>query len=154
MGKFYLGRKITHIDFINRTQALITTNDSRIRLVNVSDGKMIHKYKAHLNEEYMIRAFSDDTNDLIISASEDGFVYIWNRLNKENNKKKNYYYEFYRPFSKDTASCSFIVNDECMAGYLKKLFNITTKIMIISISINASVGGRLQVLLNCEEISN
>ena len=152
MGKFSYGRKITNISFINRTQALITTNDSRIRLINISDGKLIQKYKAHINQEYMIRAFSDDSHDLVISASEDGFVYVWSRFNQESSNKKNYNYEFYRPFSKDTSSCSFIVNDECQAGYLKKLFNLTCKIMINSIVINASVGGRLQVLINCADV--
>jgi hypothetical protein len=60
---------------------LITTNDSRIRLVNVADGKTIQKYKGHLNDEYMIRATFEEIYDLIISASDDGFVYVWKKLN-------------------------------------------------------------------------
>jgi WD40 repeat protein len=121
-------------------------------LVNISDGKMLQKYKGHVNEEYMIRSFCEDTNDLIISASEDGNVYTWNKFNKDSNNKKNYSCEIFRPFYKDTSSCSFFINDECTANYLKKLFNLTTKIMVYSLVINASVGGRLQVLINCDEI--
>jgi WD40 repeat protein len=152
LGKYSYGRKITNIEFVNRTQALVTTNDSRIRLVNISDGKMIQKYKGHLNEEYMIRAFVEDSNDMVISASEDGNVLTWTKFNKESNKRKNYNYEMFRPFAKDTSSCSLIVMDECAAQYMKKLFNLTNKVMVYSILINASVGGRLQVLLNCDEI--
>jgi WD40 repeat protein len=59
IGKYSHGRKITNIHFLNRTKALITTNDSRIRLINISDGKMIHKYKGLVNEEFMIRAYNE-----------------------------------------------------------------------------------------------
>ena len=152
MGKYAQGRKITNIEFVNRTQALITTNDSRIRLVNISDGKMIQKYKNHVNEEYMIRSFADETNDLIISASEDGYVYIWNKFDKKKNAKKNYACEFFRPFNRDTSSCSIIVNDICTAQFLKKISTISNKIMVYSVILNVSVGGRLQVIVNCEEI--
>jgi WD40 repeat protein len=113
---------------------------------------MIQKYKGLLNEEFMIRSFSEDTNDLIISASEDGSVYVWSRFNKENNKKKNYYYESFKPFQKDVCTCSIFGSDVSNTNYLKKLFNLTTKIMVHSIIINSTVGGRIQVLLNCEEI--
>jgi len=152
MGRHSRGKKITSIEFINKTLVLITTNDSRIRLVNISDGKVIQKYKGLLNEEFMIRSFSEDTNELIISASEDGNVYVWNRFNKEKNEKKNYLYECFKPFNKDTSTCSIFSSDITTTNYLKKLFNLTTKVMIYSILINATVGGRLQVLINCDEI--
>jgi WD40 repeat protein len=152
MGKYAYGRKITNIEFVNRTQALITTNDSRIRLVNISDGKLVQKYKGHVNEDYMIKSFSED--DLVISASEEGSVLVWSLKNKENKAKKNYSYEFFRPFKQDTSAYSFLVNDETLADYLKKLFNLTTKVMVYSICLNASISGSLQVLLNCDSIEN
>lgn len=102
----------------------------------------------------MIRAYIDELHDIVISASEDGFVYLWNKLNQENNNKKNYYYEFFKPFEKDTPCCSFFANDQCTANYLKKVFTLTTKIMINSIIVNVTLGGRLQVLLNCEELES
>ena len=113
---------------------------------------MIQKYKGLLNEEFMIRAFSDDNNENIISASEDGNVYVWNIMNKESNNKKNYSYECIKPFMKEIPTCSIFGSDLSNTIYLKKLFNLTTKIMVQSIIINATVSGRLQVLLNCEEI--
>jgi hypothetical protein len=113
---------------------------------------MIQKYKGLKNEEYMIRANYEETNELVITASEDGFVYIWNKINKENSNKKNYAYEFFKPFARDTSSCSLFANDECTANYLKKLFNLTTKIMVYSLIINTTVSGRIQVLINCDEI--
>ena len=151
IGKYSRGEKITNIEFINKTLVLITTNDCRIRLVNISDGKTIQKYKGLQNEEFMIRSFPDDNNELVISASEDGNVYIWDLMNKENNKK-NYSYECIKPFMKDIPTCSIFGSDLSNTLYLKKLFNLTTNIMVHSIIINATISGRLQVLLNCEDI--
>lgn len=151
VGKNSLGKKVTNIEFVNKSSALITTADSRIRYVSMPDGKMIHKYKGHLNEQSMIRAHNDMLYDMVISGSEDGYCFIWNRKNKENKKKKNYSYEYFKPFSKDVVECSVFVSENCMAGYLKKFFKLTTNIFIVSIIVNATDKGRLQILLNVEE---
>lgn len=154
MGKFSFGKKITNIQFLNKNQALITTNDSRIRLVNIADGKVIYKYKGHKNEEFMIRAYSDEMKDLIISASEDGLCYVWNKANKESGKMKNYHYEYFRPFPKDSVCSSIMVGESCLLSYLNKLFLFSSNIVMDCIIINASVEGRLQVLLNFAEVLN
>ena len=60
---------------------MVTTNDSSIRLVNVNDGKIIQKYKGITNDEYMIRATFEEIYDLIICASDDGYVYVWKKIN-------------------------------------------------------------------------
>ena len=151
VGKNALGKKVTNIEFVNKSSALITTADSRIRYVSMPDGKMIYKYKGHVNEQSMIRAHNDMMYDLIISGSEDGYCFIWNRNNKENNRKKNYSYEYFKPFSKDVVECSVFASENCMAGYLKKFFKLTTNIFVISIIVNATDKGRLQILLNIEE---
>ncbi len=89
---------------------------------------------------------------MIISSSADGFVYVWNKYNKENNSKKNYSCEFFKPFDKDIPTCSLFLNDISTTCYLKKLFNITTKLFVSTIILNVSIGGRLQILLNIEDI--
>lgn len=157
MGKNRLGKKVTCIEFINKTTALVTTADSRLRYVSMPDGKLISKYKGHLNEQAMIRATSDYMNDSIICGSENGFCYLWSRINKHNSKtkakkKKNYSFEFFKPFAKDIVKCSIIANEQCSAGFLKKVFKLTTNLFIWSIIVNATEQGRLQVLLNVEEI--
>jgi WD40 repeat protein len=150
LGKNSSGKKVTNIEFVNRNSALITTCDSRIRYVNMPEGKLIYKYKGLINEKKMIRAFNDLNNDLIISGSENGYCYIWNRNNLEDKNKKNYHYEYFKPFSKDICECSIFVNENCMAGYLKKIFKLTTNIFVFSIIINATDKGRIQVLLNVD----
>ena len=150
LGKNSLGKKVTNIEFINRNSALISTCDSRIRYVTMPHGKLIYKYKGLVNENKMIRASSNFNYDLIISGSENGFCYIWNRNNLEDKNKKNYHYEFFKPFAQDICECSIFVNENCMTKYLKKIFKLTCNFFIISIIINATDKGRIQVLLNVD----
>lgn len=69
---------MTGIYFKNMKEAIITTNDSRIRLINGYDGKSIKKFKGHLNDESLIRANYEEIYGMIICASDDGYVYLWN----------------------------------------------------------------------------
>ena len=151
LGKFSTGKKITSIDFTDKTKALITTSDSRIRYVYMIDGRILGKYKGHSNSNSMIRSGLDLCYDVIISGSENNFCYIWSLFNKENKNVKNYRYEYFKPFSRENIYCSIIVPEFCYANYIKKIYKYTTKINIISIIINATDNGRLEVLLNVEE---
>ena len=150
LGKFSNGRKVTSIEFIDRSNAIITTSDSRIRCVSMLDGTMKIKYKGHLNNNSMIRSSVDFCGDMIISGSEDGFCYIWSLVNKENLKIKNYHYEYFKPFSNDIINCSQIAPEFCMVNYCKKIYKITNKINIISVIINCTDKGRCEVILNVE----
>lgn len=151
LGKFSSGKKITSIDFTDRKRALITTSDSRIRYVSMTDGKIISKYKGHVNLNSMIRSCADLCNDAIISGSENNFCYIWSMFNKESKDVKNYRYEYFKPFSRENIYCSIIIPEFCYTNYIKKIYKFTTKINILSIIINATDNGRLEVLLNVDE---
>ena len=151
LGRFRSGRKITNIEFFDKDSAIITTTDSRLRYVTMPEGKLIHKYKGYVNKNKMVRTYSDLCNDIIISGSEDGNCYIWSLFNLENNSKKNYHYEYFKPFSKDIIECSIIVPEKCYTNYMQKIFKLTNKLLIISIIINATSGGRLEVLLNIDD---
>jgi len=37
----------------------------------------IAKYKGHTNDEYSLKADMSEDENLIVSPSEDGFVYVW-----------------------------------------------------------------------------
>jgi hypothetical protein len=129
-----------------------TTNDCRIRLVNTSDGKLIQKYKGHTNREFMIRGFSEQWHDLVISASEDDMVFVWSRINKESRERKNYHYELFRAFEKDTPASSLFLNEMYVTDYFKKLCLVSNKLLLYSLIINVSVGGRFQVLINVDKV--
>ena len=150
LGKYSSGKKITSIHFIDKIRALITTSDSRIRLMSMNNGKIIHKYKGYQNLNSMIKSSSDLINDVLICGSEDNFCYIWDLFNA-NDKVKNYKYEYFKPFARENIYCSLIAPEICYTNYIKKIYKLTNKINIISVIINATDNGRLEVLLNIEE---
>lgn len=73
------GKKLTHIQFIDNRYFLVTSNDSRIRLIDCTNWKQILKYKGYINKNYHIRSDYNFERDLILSASENGKLYIWNK---------------------------------------------------------------------------
>ena len=150
LGKNSLGKKITSIEFINKNKAVITTCDSCIRLVSMNEGKTISKYRGYSNENSMIRGSLDLSSDIIISGSENKFCYVWH-LHNEEKKKKNYDYEYFQPFSNDIVECSIIIEEKCFVNYVKKVLKLTNKINILSIIINATDKGKIDVLLNIDE---
>ena len=154
VGKNSLGKKVTSITFINKKNAIISTCDSSIRLISMNDGKNLSKYKGNMNENSMIRSDIDFCNDIIISGSEDGFCYTWKILAEDEKYLKNYNYESFKPFEKDIVECCLIVNEECYTNYMKKVLKFTNKINIISIFINSTDNGKIEVLLNINEEIN
>ena len=148
IGKNSLGKKITSIEFFNKNDAIISSCDSRIRLMSMNDEKLIHKYKGHLNENSMIRSSIDYNYDIIISGSENGFCYVWNI---DSEEKKNLDCECFKPYSQELIHCSLIVPEKCYCNFLKKIMKITDKLLVTSIIINATNKGRLEVLLNIDE---
>ena len=88
-------------------QLLITTNDSRLRLYNLSNFDMKCKYKGHENTQSQIHARFSPDGKLIICGSEDNNIYIWKvekSFNDESNslfqskksKNRQEYYEYFK----------------------------------------------------------
>ena len=154
VGKNSLGKKVTSITFINKKNAIISTCDSSVRLISMNDGKNLSKYKGNMNENGMIRSDVDFCNDIIISGSEDGFCYTWKILAEDEKYLKNYNYESFKPFERDIVECCIVVSEECYTNYMKKVLKFTNKINIISIFINSTDNGKIEVLLNINEEIN
>ena len=151
VGKNSLGKKVTSITFLNKKNAIISTCDSCVRLLSMKDGKNLSKYRGYVNENSMIRADIDFSNDVIITGSENGFCYTWKILAEDEKYLKNYNYESFKPFERDIVECSIIVNEKCFVNYMKKVLKFTNKINIISIFINSTDNGKIEVLLNINE---
>ena len=154
VGKNSFGKKVTSITFINKRNAIVSTCDSSVRLISMNDGKNLSKYKGNVNENGMIRADVDFSNDIIITGSENGFCYTWKILEDSEKYLKNYYYESFKPFERDIVECSIVVNEKCFVNYMKKVLKFTNKINIISIFINSTDNGKIEVLLNINEEIN
>ena len=149
-GIFHDGKKVTNIQFIDKIHAIIATCDSYIRLADMIAGKILYQYKGYVNKDYMTRAYADLNDDIIIAGGDDGHCYIWNLIDKKNNKKNKNHVNF-KPFSKELITCSLIAGENCYINYMQKIFKLTNKIIIVSIIINGTSKGRLEVLLNIDE---
>ncbi len=56
---------------------LVTTNDSRIRLYDMSDYSMLAKFKGTENDELQIRAWFSQDGKLVICGGENQQVVVW-----------------------------------------------------------------------------
>ena len=149
-GFFNDGKKVTNIQFVDKMHAIITTGDSYIRLVDMMVGRILYQYKGNVNKDYMTRAYTDLNDDIIIVGGDDGRCYIWNLIDKKNKKKNKNYINF-KPFSKELITCNLIASENCYTNYMQKILKLTNKIIIISIIINGTSQGRLEILLNIDE---
>ncbi|KAA3677323.1 WD repeat-containing protein 44, partial [Paragonimus westermani] len=58
---------------------LVTSNDSRLRLIDARDYHTLCKYRGFVNETSQIRASFSPTGRYLISGSENAFFYIWRK---------------------------------------------------------------------------
>jgi WD40 repeat protein len=136
----YEGRKVTNIEFLSNEKVLITTNDSRIRILNVYDGKLIRKYKGYQNEKSLLKANCFEMSDYIICPSDNKYIYVWD---SESN------YEYFKPYS-DKSSISMFANDSVFASYLRKITDLNIGVCVKEIILNFSESGRMQILINID----
>ena len=165
-------KKITDIKFIKKNEILVTTNDSRIRIININDGSVIQKFKGHKNLEGMLKCDFCENYEIIISPSEDKYVYLWNIekkkkldimndlvininnvTNKEQklNNKKVYNYEYFKPkYSERKEYCTqcLFLEGQNLINYNHKIYNNELLIYIKNIIILTTNKGNIQVILN------
>jgi WD repeat-containing protein 44 len=81
-GSMKRGRKVTGLEFINSgSHLLVTTNDSRLRLISMEDFSMTYKYKGLVNKTCQIRAsFEYDSVDDLgwVFVCRSGFMRFLN----------------------------------------------------------------------------
>lgn len=65
---------------MNINLAMVTTNDSKIRFIDLRNGKVIFKVKGHKNEAFPVRASMSDDLAYVVCGSEDGEVYLWSQI--------------------------------------------------------------------------
>lgn len=83
----YSRLKIVDDDPLAKWNFLITTNDSKIRLVNSDLKKLVTRFKGLTNNSSSIVADMTDDFHYIVSGSEDHWCYIWENNNSIINNK-------------------------------------------------------------------
>lgn len=75
---------------------LVTTNDSKIRLVDLRLKKLVTRFKGCANSSSSVVASLSEDNRFVISGSEDHWCYVWENNNSNiNNKLRNALKDFY-----------------------------------------------------------
>lgn len=69
--------KITGIEFFNTELALVSSNDSIVRIVLPNKGIAKQEFLGAINKSSLIKASYDDRSNSIISASDDSRVVLW-----------------------------------------------------------------------------
>ena len=149
------GKKITGIEFHDDQYLLIGTNDSRIRLYNLNDFRLLQKYKGGICEDLPIRCTFSHNFSHVIRGSEDGNVFIWNTFKVEKQKRwslrrsneKNNSCEFFK-LNKFKGNSDAIFAPSMLIAKVQNDYIESGSEIIISHIVITSSGGRLYVLYN------
>jgi WD40 repeat protein len=115
-GKFRTGRKVSGFVWRkNGEELLISTNDSRVRLIRMRDYNPFMKFKGAIVTEAPITASFNESGTYVICGSEDGRVVVWTTDIDQNQiaislkayKNKNYSYESFQASSTVTTCAIF-----------------------------------------------
>ena len=173
-------KKITDIKFITKNEILVTTNDNRIRLMNINNGSVIQKFKGHQNMEGMLKSDFCENYEIIISPSEDKYIYLWNLekkrkldimndivininsknddgIKKEKLNKKVYHYEYFKPHyleRKEYCTQCLFLEGKNLIDYNHKIYNNELFIFIKNIIFLTTNKGNIQVMLNFNALDN
>ncbi|EMG49989.1 hypothetical protein G210_5014, partial [Candida maltosa Xu316] len=80
---------------VERWTVLVTTNDSKIRMITTTQKKLITRFRGLTNNSSSIVADSSEDQKYVISGSEDHYCYVWENNNSIiNNKLKQSLKEF------------------------------------------------------------
>lgn len=158
--KFYGGYKIIDMIFINQNELIVSSNDNKIRIININNGNVLKKYKGHKNNEGMIKICYSKKSHLLVSSSEDKNIYLWQKktnsfgsysiiLNKRPKTINNY--EYFLPNYKEKkefcTQCIFISKD-IINNYNLKINKNSLNIIVKTIFILITNEGYLQVLID------
>ena len=112
-------------------EMLVSINDSRIRLCDLDDYSVISKVKGAQNESMQIKASLSDDGKYIISGSETGNVYIWNRHHGERVRDKVARNESYETFNATTNPAATVVAVFAPEAAVKKATQINSGAYIL-----------------------
>ncbi|CAK9436776.1 uncharacterized protein LODBEIA_P12980 [Lodderomyces beijingensis] len=72
---------------LDKWTVLITTNDSKVRMVSTDRKKLITRFKGYVNNSSSIAAAINYDHKYVIAGSEDHYCYVWENNNSIINNK-------------------------------------------------------------------
>ena len=99
--------------------------------------------------------FNSEFNKVLITASEDNKIYIWNKVQKISDKIiKNNNYRCFEPFKSSKLVDSYCLNEAAFNDYMMKFSYFYNKILLKFVVLNTSEDGTIQVLINYEKLDD
>lgn len=110
-GRNAKGKKVTGLEYSSDGKLLlVTTNDSRVRLFDMTDFSTVTKFKGLTNDALQIRSHFNEDSSWVISGSETGQVWVWGA--KERGKVEAV--EYFKA-THSTATCAIFLNKKALA---------------------------------------
>lgn len=74
----YVGRPVSSVAFTKDGQCLlVAASNDTVKLFDKQTGEMLQEFRGHLNKDYRIEAVLNNTDQVVLSGSENGFVFAW-----------------------------------------------------------------------------
>ena len=139
-GKDKKGRKVTGISFLKRNGSqcmVVTTNDSRIRLMSMDTFGLISKYKGHANRSRQFRATLSSDKKYIVCGSDDDRIFMWRTAcdltGKPLEEEEIIHYDSYECFrcclENESLSCASIIPDSVIHSYRPEVIDNTNEVI-------------------------
>lgn len=123
-GIYSKGKKVVGLKFVTEDWLLVTTADSRIRLMKYLEGVCVQKFKGHKNSKARICPDFSAKDKILVSGSENGKVYIWKY---EEGLSKNSKFEAFQVRNKKCAEFAVLatvkLEEEIRQRYLEGFVN-------------------------------
>jgi WD40 repeat protein len=158
-----VGKKVTNITFTDEQEFLVTTNDSRMRLIDFVTYKTIMKYKGHTNTKLLLPVSYSYEKQTILTGSEDGRVYMWNRTSDYvpqinpiytmRKKNRNTSHESFRPFAKVMTPCAVWFPYSIMKKFQERIVRNMEQVYVDSLMLLISFDSDIKVVGNLVELS-
>jgi WD40 repeat protein len=133
-------KKITGIYFINKKEILLTSNDSKIKLINLYDGEVIKKFKGFLNNGNLKADYNENIEKILI-GSEDGYIYLFNINNNLKSEKIKIFKK-----KKEFITNALFLNENNVKLYKNKI-NEHIDLYFSNIIICTSSKGNIKIIL-------
>ena len=134
------GKKVVGLKFVTEDWLLVTTADSRIRIMKYLDGVCLQKFKGHKNSKARICPDYLPKDKILVSGSENGKVFFWKY---EEGLLKNSKFEAFRVRNKKCAEYAVLATQKLEEEIRQRYFDGIVNFALFSIGAKEMMKGFL-----------